>query len=281
METGFLVLLAIIYLVIASFQDIKKREVPNWLSFSLIIFALAFRVFYSLLFEDLRFFVYGLLGFFLFFILAYAFYYGRIFAGGDAKLLMALGAVLPFGSSLPENLFLLAIFVFLLLFCGSIYGFVYSLVLISFNRKNFFEEFKKQFKLNKILFAVCLIFAVILMVFSIAFGEGLILYLPLLLVAFPLLFVYSRAVEESCMIKEVEGKEVTIGDWLYEEVKIKGKKIKPYWEGLNEKEVAFLRKYKGRIKIKYGIPFVPAFLFAFIILIILKNYFLSLLSFFY
>jgi Flp pilus assembly protein protease CpaA len=53
----FLIILAGIWLVIASLQDIKKREVPNWLNFSLIIFALGYRAIYASINSDLMFFV--------------------------------------------------------------------------------------------------------------------------------------------------------------------------------------------------------------------------------
>ena len=113
----FLLILGLIWLIVASIQDIKKREVANWLSFSLIAFALVYRAFYSVLFFDLWFFLYGLIGLILFVGLAYAFYYARIFAGGDAKLLMGLGAILGFATSLRENLIIFCVFIFLLLFC--------------------------------------------------------------------------------------------------------------------------------------------------------------------
>jgi preflagellin peptidase FlaK len=110
----FLIILAGIWLVIASLQDIKKREVPNWLNFSLIAFALAYRAFYSIVNQDSLFFLYGLLGFLVFLVLAYAFYYGKVFGGGDAKLFMAIGAILPFEKP-NELLFVSSCFVFLLL----------------------------------------------------------------------------------------------------------------------------------------------------------------------
>jgi hypothetical protein len=34
------------------FSDLKKREVPNWLNFSLVVFALAYRAFYSVINND-------------------------------------------------------------------------------------------------------------------------------------------------------------------------------------------------------------------------------------
>ncbi|MEK6852520.1 MAG: prepilin peptidase [Nanoarchaeota archaeon] len=90
---NFLVILGIIGLIIATLNDLKKREVPDWLNFSLIVIALASRLLYSLTAGNLSFILYGLIYFGIFLVLAYAFYYARIFAGGDSKLLMAMGAV--------------------------------------------------------------------------------------------------------------------------------------------------------------------------------------------
>ncbi|MBI2056754.1 hypothetical protein HYT91_00690 [Candidatus Pacearchaeota archaeon] len=44
----FLVALALVWMIFAVVQDLKKREIANWVNFSLIIFALGFRFFYSL-----------------------------------------------------------------------------------------------------------------------------------------------------------------------------------------------------------------------------------------
>ena len=107
----FLFALAFIWLAVASLQDIKKREVANWLSFSLILFALAFRGFYALFNADFWFFLNGVIGLAIFYAIATALYYARLFAGGDLKLLMALGAVLPvYGSFLGNIIFLLILF---------------------------------------------------------------------------------------------------------------------------------------------------------------------------
>ena len=257
----FLILFALIWLVIASISDLKKREVANWLNFSLIVFAMAYRIFYSLLYNDIWFFVSGLVGLGIFVCLAYMFYYARVFAGGDAKLLMGLGAILPLGFALPDFL-VLAIFIFLLLFISGIYGLFYSAFLALKNKKKFKKEFKNQFFINKNIFYISLAFA-LLSVFFIYFDIIFIAF-PFLFLLFGLLYVYGKAVEESCMIVSVNCKNVTIGDWLYEKVRVNGKTIKPYWEGLSEEEVKLLRKYKRKVKIKQGIPLVPAFLIGFL-----------------
>lgn len=54
----FLIVLCLIWIAFAVIQDLRKREIANWLNFSLIIFAIAFR-FFSLYFlkRDLVFFI--------------------------------------------------------------------------------------------------------------------------------------------------------------------------------------------------------------------------------
>ena len=266
-ENLFLIILALIWIIIAVVMDIRKREVANWLNFSLIAIALSYRAFVSLWLQDYRFFIYGLAGFAIFFGLANLFYYSRIFAGGDAKLLMGLGAVLPFSSSIYNNFVIFLYFTVLLLFCGGIYGLIYSVFMAIKNKKIFIKEFKEYFEKNKKFVHIFFILSIVLAILVLFFTEEILLILPLLLMTFPLLYIYAKAVEEASMVKFVSPSELTIGDWLYEDIKIGKKKIKPNWEGLNESELKLLQKRKEKVKIKQGIPFTPAFLLAFLILI--------------
>jgi len=61
-EVIFLGLLALIWMCFASIQDIKSTIISDWISFSLIIFALSFRFFYGLFIEEnFMFFYQGLM----------------------------------------------------------------------------------------------------------------------------------------------------------------------------------------------------------------------------
>ena len=62
-ENLFLIAIGLIWAVFASVQDIKKKEIANWLSFSLIAFGLAYRVFYSINYAEGGFVIFGILGF--------------------------------------------------------------------------------------------------------------------------------------------------------------------------------------------------------------------------
>lgn len=248
----FLAALALVWLIVASVQDWKKREVYNWLSFSLIIFALLFRAVKSVLFSTNDFY-YGFLGFIVFFILANLLYYARFFAGGDAKLFMALGAVI--GMSFEA-----VVFIFLVLFVGAAYSLIYSVFML---RKGFFKGLKKHYTSNRGIFNLSLVGSLFFLIIGL-FVHILFLVVALLFLLFPFLYVYAKVVEEF-MIKEVRGINLSEGDWLAQDVRVGKTLVKSNWEGLNKDEVKLLRG-KKRIKIKQGIPFVPVFLISFILL---------------
>lgn len=261
-----------LWLLIASILDLKYREIPNWLSFSLAGFGLSFMAFKSVFEWNISFFSVSLLGFVFFFIMAYLLYYSRVFAGGDAKLLIGLGPILPFifGNYSSFGMLILSFlfFVFLLLVVGGFYGLFYSLYIVSFDFKKFRKSFYEEMDGKKI--KIFSIFSSILLLLPLITGEYLFLFFPIIVFLLPFLTFYSKAVEE-CMVIEKKTKDLSIGDWLYEPVKIGGERIEGDWEGLSEDEIKKLAKEKDSVKIKDGIPFVPSFLFSFIILIYLWN----------
>ncbi len=268
----FLVVMGLVWLVAASVFDIRKREIPNWLSFSLIAVALVYRIIFSVINWDFNFLLQGLFGLGIFVGLGYLFYYARVFAGGDAKLLMGLGAILAFSSIFKTNLIIFAVFLFLMLVAGAVYGLVYSTVLAVINKKAFLIEFKKQVLKYKIFFYISVLFALFLALILFLFKLDLFLFLlALLVLLFPVLMSYGKAIEEACLIKEIKPGKLTEGDWLHENVVIGKKVIKPYWEGLSAKDIGFIKKYgkNKKVLIKQGIPFVPVFLIAYLLFLFL------------
>lgn len=140
-EYYFLFILAGAWMLFAAVHDFRTREIPNWGNFSLIAVALAYRAFYSISSGRPEFFFYGAAGTIFFVGLGFALYYGRAFAGGDAKLLMALGAILPF-EGLSSYLTVGLGFVFLLFLVGAGYSLIYSLFLLK-GGNGFLGKFRK------------------------------------------------------------------------------------------------------------------------------------------
>jgi len=272
----FLIFLAIVWMISAVIQDFRKREVANWWNFSLIAFVLAYRAFLSVENWNYGYFLWGLIGLSVGFILANAFYYSRMFAGGDAKLLMALGTILPLSLSWKINLDILFWFILLFLFAGAIYGLVYSIIISIIN----FNKFKKRFceylkKYQKLLFTFFFVFLLLIFVSLFLknysyFPDYLLILMAFFILFCPLLFFYAKSIEGVCMIYLVPVSVLTIGDWLVKSVKAGKKIIKPNWEGLSEEELRIIRKnVKGKVLVKYGLPFTPSFLIGFLAMLIL------------
>lgn len=266
MEVIFLSVLAIIWMLFAVSQDLRTRIVSNWLNFSLIVFALGFRFFYSLFStQSPGFFYQGLIGLGIFFILGNLLYYGKMFAGGDAKLMIALGPVLGFSELFSINLRIFGLFFFLFLFSGAFYGLSWSIFLSIRNFDKFNKEFRKQLKTNR-NFIYILMFLGLLVMFG-SFINTLFFYLGIMIFILPYFQIYAKAVDEACLIKNIKTKDLTEGDWLYKDLKLGRKLIKAKWEGLSEKEISLIKKKHNKIEIRQGIPFTPVFLISFLILI--------------
>lgn len=264
-----LCILGLVWAVFASLQDIKEREVANWLNFSLIIFALGFRFFYSLFsIEGFDFFYQGVIWFGIFFIFGNLFYYARFFAGGDAKMFIAFGTIVPFSTEFIRNLNYSIVFLIIFLFVGAIYGLSCSIYLGFKNWSVCKKEFGKQFKKNKKMKLFSILIALGLLIFSLV--NFVFIYLSLLFFLFPYLYFYAKSVDETCMVKDVDSKKIREGDWLYKDVKLKNKTIESKWDGLSKKEIQLIKKSKlKKIKIREGIAFIPVFLISLVIFIAL------------
>lgn len=281
LEIIFLIFIGLIWLIFASIQDIKKNEIANWITFSLIIFVLGFRFFFSLFNQNnFSFFYQGLIGLCVFFLIGNIFYYGRLFAGGDAKLMIAMGTLIPFSNNFFTNLESYSTFIILFLFSGALYGLVFSTYIGIRNFKKIKKEFPKQIQKNKKQINLILIISILFLLGGIYIH--LLFYIGVLIFIMIYLFVYAKVIDKYCMIKKINTKKLVEGDWLYEKVKInKNKIIKPHWEGLNSKQIKQIQKIKKQVKIRTGIFFVPVFLISFIFYIILWIFKINLINIIY
>lgn len=261
-EAVILFLLGVFAIIFASVEDLRTREVSNWISYSLIIFALGFRLFFSIFSEDYSFFVSGLFGLFVFFIVGNALYYSRIFAGGDYRLMVAMGPILGFSTNVLGNISDYFSFIVLFLICGGVYGLFVSLGISLGN----FKSFKKKFHCNlkqsrKGIYLFCLI-GLLLMLFG--FIESVLFSLGVLVFVSPYLVVYARTIDNFFMVKNINVKDLKEGDWIYERVKVGKKFVESSWDGASREDIKLLKKHHRRVKIREGVPFVPVFLFSYL-----------------
>jgi len=270
-ENLFLIVIGLVWIIGAVMQDLHRREVDNIWNFSLIGVVLAYRGAVSVFGGNYWFVLNGLIGLGVFLLLGNLFYYSRLFAGGDAKLLIALGAVLPLSYDWVINLKIFGLFVLIFMLGGSVYSLFYSCFLIFGNWQGFSEQFVKHFRKYYRLFIFVLVLSIVWAIFSFFTGLAELMLISLVILLFPVLLVFSKAVEEGCLIKNVIWDKVTEGDWLHKDIKVGGKVIKSRWEGVSKKELEIIRKGKGNIMVKYGIPFTPGFLIGFIGILVLAK----------
>ncbi len=273
--------LAFIWILFAVVQDLRTREISNWLNFSLIAFALVYRAFYSSYAGEWNFFLFGLGGFALFWVLAYLLYYARAFAGGDAKLLMGLGAILPFDSlwSYASISFVFLLFLFVL---GAIYSLIYTIFLAFGNWKRFTRDFTSQFKAMKLGIYSGIVFVVVVCLLFVAFTKSYLFSLSIFgfLLIGTFLLVYTKAVEKSCFLRLVKPSMLTEGDWIISDIRVGKYVVKKTVHGLEKKDIELLRKHNKSIVVKYGIPFGPAFLLGLVAFLIAFYMFPQLLGYF-
>jgi len=269
MNLGFLFWFFLVGIIVAFMQDLKRREVDNWLNLFLLMFSFVFLFFKAYFERDASIVFIAGFSLVIMIVLMNLFYYGRIFAGGDANLLVAMTAFFVAGT-FYATLANIGVFLLLLLLSGSVYGLVYSLVLYLRNRVKVNAEMKKVIEGKRWI----VIFGLFIAFFG--FANFWFVFFGGLIALSVLLYVFAKGLEKVAMIRVASGKDLVEGDWLVEDVKVKGKVIRADWDGLTLESIELL-KGKKRVLIKDGLPFVPAFLIAFLVYSFLKDYLMGCL----
>ncbi|MBT3416581.1 hypothetical protein HON86_01310 [Candidatus Woesearchaeota archaeon] len=279
-----IIAIVLIALIFAAITDIKTKEVPDWLTYSLITIGLIIFIFRSIQENSFMPILESLKGFAIFFAIGSAMYYSKQWGGGDAKLLMGMGAIL---NQYPEKLLnifspnLNIYFPFILfiniLFFGAIYGLIISIALIIKNKKEFLKKFKIiNRNSKKIRNALIILTGIMIISNMIISNPKQSEYLIYIVAIFPLVFFYllisMRTIEHISMRKIIPVNKLVEGDWINEEIKINGKIIySPKSLGVNKKQIELIKKHKKTVQVREGIAFVPAFLIGTLISLIWGN----------
>ncbi len=276
-----LIPIALIWLTFASISDLKSKEIPDWLNFSLIIIALAIKSIQAILTRDVFILLYAIAALVIFFLLANLMYYTKQWGGGDAKLIIGLGIIFTQYPTEFLNYFnpkltipFAITFVVNILFIGAVYGIIWSAILAI---KNY-----KKIKFNKNIFKrpMRIILPLVLLFFLSSFLLPQIKYLfgvaTIFFLVVYLILIFTNAVEQSIMIKPMALSKLREGDWLYKPVYYKKRLIldnkKP---SLTKKDISALKRFNIKsVIVKDGIPFVPAFLISVLISLIFGNFWL-------
>jgi hypothetical protein len=260
----------------AAYKDLRTTEFPDWLPYSIITAAVIARGIYAYVLGDwwilLSAFLYG--G--IFFGIGYVLYMAKQWGDGDAWLLGSLGFLLsdptgiysewnfaftrfPFPAAVLFNFFF-ASFVYLLAYSISV-GLANPRPL-----KAFFGGLRKD--LGEIRNIVMVFTGACLAMFAALFYAGLplwflltILYFPPLLITMLLFMRYARFIEDTMFRKRINVKYLKVGDVPSDEK----------WKVMDEKTLKKLRKRGGKIWIKEGVRFAPAFVITVLVTLFYGN----------
>jgi Flp pilus assembly protein protease CpaA len=247
---------------IAGVIDLKTTEIPDEIPYVMASVGIVLHLIESIAMGSYTPILNSCLAGLSFLAFGFFMYYTGQWGGGDAKLLSALGFLLP---TLPETRtffpFSLSLF-FNVFFIGAIYMVVYAFAL-SLKEKRVWTEFSHDLKanvgmlvmLNIAIAVVLILFGIFAMRFLVGLSFFDLLIMELKLVAFVVLMFFvwrfSKTVEEVGFKKKIPVSKLREGDVLLDS---------KLWEGLTKEQVKKIKKSGVKhVWIKEGVRFGMAF----------------------
>ncbi len=264
---------AIIIAVIGTATDLQNRWSPDYISYFGILFGFGGHAILSLSQASYWPLLFSLAGAAAFYGIGWLMFNFGAWGGGDAKMLVAFGALLPvyqpttsFYFSAPWPFLatlLLNIFIF-----GAILGIIGTALIFAKNFRAIIPEIKKQFRENKKYMQISAGTIAVSPAFLVVANFYLAAAVALAGIFIALFFIL-KSVETSSMHKDTVPEKLVEGDWLLEEIKIGDFHVMPTKAGLETSDIKKIKELaaQGKLKtvrVKEGLPYLPAFLAALI-----------------
>ena len=280
MDSGYIMLpisitvFLLILLVLASLEDLRIREVPDVLSYFVMAAGLTHAAYISLQTTNMLPLLYSIGGLVSAYLFGLALMYMHMWGGGDTKLLMGVATFL---TRWPPTTIIT--YVFLLFFLGSLYGMVWTVYLIVKNWRELVQTHPALTYIplmsgGAILLSLIPIYVFIPSSYQLILSIGI----SVLFISLAATYILQRA-EQILTVEDVTKQDVVLGDWLVESVPVTDGHVHPRNTGVSEEDLERIKNSSlDTLRVKYGIPFVPSFLFAFITLLYIEYYDIGLLS---
>lgn len=255
---------------ISGIWDLKTTEIPDQIPYIMIAVALITYGIQSYMESNYQLIANSIIVGLLALGFGFLMYYFGQWGGGDAKLLSAIGFLLPTAPSGFTNLFFPfpLSFLFNLFLVGAAYMLVYALIIAAFNRK-IIDKFAADVKSStNVLFlgsvAIFTVFIILNYFIAKVFSSSINTEFLVIDSIFPLsativiflVWKFAKAVEEIGFKKKIPMGKLRVGD-----VPLDSK----LWEGITEKELKKIKASgKKVIWIKEGVRFAPSFILALI-----------------
>ncbi len=266
-------LIVLFGMLAGSATDIHHREVPDWINYGMIASGIGLSVISSFLLGSFSPFLESILGFLVLGGIGTLMYYAGQWGGGDAKMMMGVGALI--GISL-SNWFLkppfAILFLIITIFSGAAYGLLWMIILMIKHKGRFIPEFMKRLHEKRVIRTRYLIIAFLIIGMAGLLIFRNIIFFGLALISIITYFLFYaiiavKVVEKTCFIKHVSVDELVEGDWVQGPVMKNKKVVFPQSAtGITKKDIINLKKHNiKKVIVKEGIPFVPSFLIAYLI----------------
>ncbi len=274
-ENWIFISVAIFGVFAGTFTDLKARWSPDWVSYLMIAFGLGGHAIISVFQNNFWPVLYSITAFAIMFCIAAAMFYTGIFAGGDAKMLMGLGALLPIAPEFVKSAswpFFITILLNILII-ATIIGILTAFYLAIKHYKKFREEFKHEISKNKLVIYSASIAMLFIPIIARYANYNLILFTGILAYVFLILVFVLKATEKTCMFKYISPSKLVEGDWIAEPVNVGEYSFKPKRTGIEKRDIEKLKEFENlgklkEVKVKEGLPMIPSFLIALIISIV-------------
>lgn len=274
-------IIALIGSSIAAAWDLKTTEIPDQIPHAMVAIALIIYSVQSVLLWDYWPILGSAIAGGLLFAFGFALYRLGQWGGGDAKLLSAIGFLLPAFVGAPVVFPFPVSYLFNVFFVGAGYMMVYALAM-AFKDRKILSSFKSDvcsMKKHLLIWSVILFAAVSIIGVSLSnymmmpLDANLFLNSAMVTAAALgvfILFKFARAVETVGFKKKIPVSKLKVGDVLMDS---------KVWDGITEKDLRRIQKSGKRyVRIKEGVRFAPAFPLGLLFTILVGDAFFLLFS---
>jgi len=255
-EQLFLFGITLIAIIFATISDLKTFEIPDSISYFLIIFGISAQIILATTSQSLQPINALLISLAIASAIAIPLFLLGQWGGGDTKLLLGVAAMiptfhtaaLPFIITFTFNLFLL--------------GGAYAILIMAYLSAKNWKRLVKISPLAKTL----LIITTVSLILPFFLKNIFFIFLPIIAVGITITHL-ALLLQKHFFIKKIRPSQLTEGDWITKDLKIGKKTIyKVRKIGVLDKDIRKIqRNYKKSIEIKTGIAFGPSFLFSILI----------------
>ncbi|GEM_PF-6178867 len=283
---GIMLLIAIIFLLVVSYCDLKTSLIDIRAVIFFDCLALICHGLFAFLLHEYKYILFGISSLAIFLFMGYLLYFFSKWGEGDAIVLGSIYFIYPFPYFVPLHFVIInkvIYYWYVLFFNIAIFGVFYSLMyafIFSLRNREFYAHLKKELSLKHaflvFLLGSCLAFVMYFFVES----SYYVIAFPLILFISYFFYVFAKLSDEILFTKKIKLKDVKEGDTVlgtFKKANFECKRL----DAISKEEIDALIKAYGPnkvVEVKDMVRYIPSFLFGFIFTVLFGDAILYYLS---